>query len=622
MDGRASQSVRHRWSASLVQRVFHAPFPSLLDKADETLVDTAPDSDPATALRIALLWDELIDKVHTKPTAVLGLLDIANTKMLEEARAALGPILESSANRVVDELPPNEAWDLIAAVAKKVGRPPIRTELQILRAPVGRLAAKDPLGAVKMACSLLSDTSADLLVTGIADSLAMSLSGTASHALIAVGEGCLWKLLSVSDRLVKASLEVHELVPAVAKAVSVAPKEALVSVAAKMLPSLREEYHLPVARPVFAQLELAQVVGKFVEFASTGRFNEALVELLVDRGRAIRALGAVRSALLRLPQSLGRDQLLEATISPTADDVRWLLYEPRLFIEQANDMLGRLLSRASHDDRFAIFRDPELARTTAARVHSREVLYWLLTHAPLSAGDQILLALALSADADASVRASAAAFGLSRALQTVFDGDQVTTIVLLMERAGEGGDLRWAFDAGLGSRQPAELLNRNLEAFDKAAVPCRHFVLENISQAAKSVSERYPLGLDRRGAEALAHLLWDSESVNPAAHLEACGSLLPALLRATQLEVSLLIVAAFPSVYQELGRRDQIPDFLKFMPFYDWNRCKAARVNLVHAFLASSVWEPSHFCAHRVYERRRTAGSAAAAEVVEFQRIR
>lgn len=594
VDGRASQSVRHRWTPSLVQRVLFAPFPALLEDADAMLLDSGPDSDPATVLRIALLWDELIDKVHSKPTAILGLLDIANTKILEEGREALGPILESSTNRVVDELPPNEAWDFIGAVVKKVGRPSSRTGLHILRAPVERLAAKDPVGAVELACSLQSDTTADILLIAIADSLATGLNGMASQALLDVGEGCLWKLLSVSDRLVKSSLEVHKLVPAVAAALSVAPKEALPRVAAKMLPSLREDFHLPVARPVFAQLGLTQVVGKFVDLASTSPFSDALVELLVDRGRVIRALGEVRSALLTLPQSVGRDQLLEATLAPTADDVRWLLYEPCLFVEQANDMLDRLLSRASHVNRFEIFRDPELARTTAGRVHSRETLYWLLTHASLSAGEQISLALVLSAEGDDSVRASAAAFGLSRALQIVFDGDQVTTIALLMERAGEGGDLGWTLDAGLGLRQPAALLNRNLEAFDKAAAPCRHFILERISQAAKCVSGRYSLDLDNCGAEALAHLLWDSEVVNPADHLEACGLLLPAVLRATQLKVSILIVAAFPSVYQELGRRDQVPDFLNFMPFYDWNRCKAARENLVHAFLASPVWHPSH----------------------------
>lgn len=595
VDGRASQSARHRWTSSLVQRVFIAPFPALLEESNERLSDLGPDSDPATALRVALLWDELIEKVQIKPTAILGLLDIADSRVLRDAREALVPILRSSANWVVDELPSDEAWDFIGAVVKKVERSFVKAEMQVLRSAISRLVSKDPLGAVRIACAVQTDIGANLLVTQIADSLAAGLSESAAHALIAAGERCLWKLLSVSERLLKSALDVPALIPAVAEALSQAPAAALGTVASTILPELREEFHLPVARTVFAQLGTEQIVGKFIDWASSSHFSGALVEHLVDRGRAIRALEAVRSALLSTPAGSSRDELLEATLAPIQEDVRWVLYEPRLFLEQANSMLDRLLLRSSHVDRLAIFRDAELAQAAARRVGSSEVLYWLLMHADLSAGDQISLALALSEVGDHPTRASAAAFGLRRALQTTFGPDEVKTITLLMERAGDGGDLRWTVDAGLGPNQPAALLNRNLECFDYAPSSCRHFFLQSIPELAKAVTARYSLDLDQRGAEALAHLINDSERVSADAHLEACGLILPAALRATQLEVSILIIATFPTVYQELGRRDQVPDFLNFIPFYDWNRCKAARISLVQAFMASRVWPPSHF---------------------------
>jgi len=46
-------------------------------------------------------------------------------------------------------------------------------------------------------------------------------------------------------------------------------------------------------------------------------------------------------------------------------------------------------------------------------------------------------------------------------------------------------------------------------------------------------------------------------------------------------------------IYRELAKKDDVPDLLKFVPFFDWDRCKAARRELVDAFLASSVWRPS-----------------------------
>jgi hypothetical protein len=44
-------------------------------------------------------------------------------------------------------------------------------------------------------------------------------------------------------------------------------------------------------------------------------------------------------------------------------------------------------------------------------------------------------------------------------------------------------------------------------------------------------------------------------------------------------------------IYRELRRKDDVPDLLKFVPFFDWDRCKAARQELVSAFLTSR-WAP------------------------------
>jgi len=53
------------------------------------------------------------------------------------------------------------------------------------------------------------------------------------------------------------------------------------------------------------------------------------------------------------------------------------------------------------------------------------------------------------------------------------------------------------------------------------------------------------------------------------------------------------VAVAFPAVYQELGRTNDVPDILKFIPFVDWDRCKSARYELVSAFLSSSIWAPA-----------------------------
>jgi hypothetical protein len=54
----------------------------------------------------------------------------------------------------------------------------------------------------------------------------------------------------------------------------------------------------------------------------------------------------------------------------------------------------------------------------------------------------------------------------------------------------------------------------------------------------------------------------------------------------------MMIAAAFPPLYRELAKADDLPELFKFIPFLDWDRCKAARHELVDAFM-SSTWPPS-----------------------------
>jgi len=97
--------------------------------------------------------------------------------------------------------------------------------------------------------------------------------------------------------------------------------------------------------------------------------------------------------------------------------------------------------------------------------------------------------------------------------------------------------------------------------------------------------------LNAGAAEACANLLFEAEKAAPRAALAAAGHLLPMLMRQRKDPVSRLIAATFPLIYRELAKKDDVPDLLKFVPFFDWDRCKAARQELVSAFMSSS-WAP------------------------------
>jgi len=111
VDGRSAQTTRHRWTGAIVSRVFEQPYPRLLSSQDIDLIGgDGENSDNAASLRIALLWDELLGKLETSPTAALGLLDIASSGKVSDAlaREVLEPSLSNALMRVCLTLPDAE----------------------------------------------------------------------------------------------------------------------------------------------------------------------------------------------------------------------------------------------------------------------------------------------------------------------------------------------------------------------------------------------------------------------------------------------------------------------------------------------------------------------------------
>ena len=85
-----------------------------------------------------------------------------------------------------------------------------------------------------------------------------------------------------------------------------------------------------------------------------------------------------------------------------------------------------------------------------------------------------------------------------------------------------------------------------------------------------------------------AKLLWDSAALDYQAFVRSSVTLLPFLLRSQRDPASPLIAAAFPPVYQELMKSDNVSEFFKLFLFVDWDRCKTARHELVDAFMSSN----------------------------------
>jgi hypothetical protein len=140
----------------------------------------------------------------------------------------------------------------------------------------------------------------------------------------------------------------------------------------------------------------------------------------------------------------------------------------------------------------------------------------------------------------------------------------------------------------------------NLILLSEASDPIRHAAATAVEDLCDRLTHRYGENLGEAAYKAWASLLSQAGGVSPAAQLRASLIALPFAMAKRDLPVSEVICAAFPPVYLELLRSTGEEDFkrlpsLLLLPlsiFYDWDRAKSARDEIVDAYLNSS-WPPA-----------------------------
>lgn len=597
IDGRLSQSARHRWTGSIVGRVFDDPHPRLLTSKEVGLVGgDSEDVDSTAALRIALLWDELLGKLSGTPTAALGLLDIANSGKVRDVFAVrmLEPSLADAVLRAPTILPEDEAWTFLGAIARKMHGRSMPQGVAAVGTAVRQLAGRAPEGAI----ALLSQPDDRGVITGlspiIADGIGQAFGDRAERALLSARPEVFGRLLSESARLADGVANDPMLVERVGEIVPNLEPHLADAVGNELLPLLVLDWQLRAAGPLLERLDGGQLVA---EVRHLGRVNDfeapGLADFCIRRAREIGVKDAVLIALSEMPATDRRNSLLAQALDPALGDARWLLREAQLPDDIRAAMFAGLLRRADAPQLCAILGDPgisgdvvSIAERAAPDLLQRMIF---IDTVPLDVFVRIVTTVFARTKGDD--RSKIALRALQRCLGAHFQGDETAFLVSMLGSLGEKLDGAWVARAGLGSRIRTSLASRNIMAFRKAPQPARLQVVRAMREVGQVLRERREFDLGAAAAEACSHLLIEAEKAAPRAALTAAGHLLPMLMRQQKDPVSLLIAAAFPLVYCELAKKDEVPELLKFIPFFDWDRCKAARQELVSAFMSSS-WAP------------------------------
>ena len=597
INGRSGLSARHRWTGLLVSRIFEQPFPQLLTSKEIGLVSVNDEEvDDAMALRIVLLWNELAGKLETTPTAALGLLDLANSGKILDALAlqTLEPFLADSVHRAALSLPEAEAWDFLGAIARKLHRRSMPRGVSAVGAAAEQLAARSPEGAFGFLGQLDPEGGVIDLLPRIAEGLGKTFDERIERALLVAKPDILGRLIAQSRTLAERVAGDAPLIDRLGEVLADSDPLVSAAMAADLLPFLTADWQIPAARPLLMMLDGQGLADEIRHLGQTNDFAASrLAELALERARTIGAREKVRFAISELPASERRNAMLARTLDPSTDDAAWLLQTSKLSADAVSSLLSGMLSRANDGQLSAIIGDggigAEVIRTLEDGGIALLQRALFVDHLPVDSFVQIVL-LVLSR-VDANGKLTIAQKALNRCLRQRFEGEEQDFITTMLDIVGERLDGTWAIRTGLERKIPASITSRNMVAFCRSSQPARLNVIYSIAEMAEVLRGRRSFDLNVAAAGACAHLLFEAEKAAPRALLSAAGFLLPVLIRQTKDPVSLMIAAAFPVLYRELAKKDDVPDLLQFVPFFDWDRCKAARRELVFAFM-SSDWAP------------------------------
>lgn len=590
VDTRAARDSRHRWTGTIYSRVFMEPFPKLMSDREGSLVEISEDSSVAS-LRIALLWDELLEKVDRSPTAALGLLDIANSRATFSSETAqrLTPLLRDATLQAVSDLPAADAWDFLAAIVRKMHAVYPSRAIRLVSEAASSLAKRDPNGAL----ALLSRSDPEDALAVIWPTISAGLAAgfqEAEPALISAEPILLARLIAVGGSLAELAATSPPMITALGRAFSKLPSELLPSVRAAMLPLLTNDDQMEAAAPLIATLSEEELLTELRHLdLSNGLTSTAYAAPIAARANSIDATDSLRQVLIRGDLTPVRSTFLQATLTPCLEDAIWLISDPALSVESANRLLLALLRAASSSHRQALLGNEVVLDRVPDE--GADVLMWAVYAGFLPLKSYVVLVFRLLPISELKERQRLLSHALNRCLPLQLPGDGLSTVLRLLDSEVEQVDVALVIRVGLERKVDADILSRNLTAIGLSAKAVRNRFIELLDEIVAALSPRHVLELSKDAATSFANLLWTAQTSESSVALDSSGRLLPQLFRSRSAPVSMLIAACFPVVYRELASKEEVPELLRFIPFLDWDRCKSARRELVTAFLIAPAWD-------------------------------
>ena len=601
---------RHRWTSLIVQRIFRSPIPYLLD-ADSIRTLVGDDEGSENVLRLCLLWEELCEKAIEIPTAVLGLIDIANScNAVVSTWEVLEPAIETAVTNAADSMDTNSAWNFLTALLEKFGNDPITGIINKALCSAGtKLTQRDWRQALTYLASeapIEMGNSKELLQS-VATSLAIVDPYQLTEALVAVPPERLMMIALLDDKLLAHIFSATDaaidaaLIQNLAQGFKLLTPEERIRQGPRFLEHIRGDQDSILLVQIIAGAQTTRLieVADLIWGARAIR-TPKLGKVLCDAAMANDSKLKVRTAFARMGDDGQTNRCIERLLAADPDDMRWLIENAEIG-NRRTTFLNNFIKRSNSDDLARAFNSAKIA-TKALNLLVRNLRQFASTAArivvlpSIAAVDHITLGLKIYPVLQGDERAILAQSVVSRVLTdpAVHGGDLPERVIAAVLN---DIDFPTMITIGLDTDQDGKQVSRALIAFDRVAPTVRTLIEAHVNLIVQLVASRRDFDLTKSGAMAIARFIQTTAQLDYHTHVKICSTIFPFAVNARQKPASPIIIATFPTIYEGLRKssdnRRLKKSFRLMEPFIltDWDKCKIARKNLVRAFVTSK-WPP------------------------------
>lgn len=596
---------RHRWTSLITERIFCNSIPHLLDPASIRTLVGDDDEGSESVLWLCLLWEELREKAIEVPTAVLGLIDIANSRnAVVSTWEILEPAIADAITNAADSMDTNSAWNFLTALLEKFENDPITGIIsETLRSAGTKLTQRDWRSALIYLAgeALIKRGNSEELLQSVATSLAIVDPYQLTEALVAVPPERLMMIASLDDGLLARIFSATDpaidavLIQSLTQGFKFLTPEEHIRQGPRFLEHIRGDQDSILLAQIVAGAPATQLVEVVdLIWGAKAIRTPQLGKVLCDAATENNSKLKVRTAFARMGDDEQTNRCIEQLLVADPADMRWLLENAEIG-NRRTTFLNNFIKRSNPDNLARAFSSTKIA-TRALNLLVRDLGQFASTAArivvlpSITAVNHVALGLEIYPMLQGDERAILAQSVVSRVLTDVAvqGGDlpeQVIAAVL-----GDI-DLPTMINMVLDTDQDGKQVSRTLVAFDRVASTGRTLIEAHVDLIVQLVASRRDFDLTKDGAIAIARLIQTAAQLDYHTHVKTCSTIFPFAVDALKKPASPIIIATFPTIYDELRKNSDNLRLMEPFIFTDWDKCKIARKNLVRAFVASK-WPP------------------------------